>query len=246
MVNQLAADARKTRWQWLARGVSSHVTRIYCGSLARDKSVAICGYPRSGTSWVSAVLARYYFLPVPRHYHLPQLYPQVLHGHDLRLGGMHRVFYMARSPYQLFPSLFVKRYGITNPSDTDRARFARFLETELSSPHESPLSWVNHIAAAYEAFGSEAVMIYDPDPHAMATVLSRRIADVNGTCDHARLTRCIADHATSQSKPTTVTSGTARAFDWFNSETDALLQAELEDLHHLCPRLDLSRLKARL
>lgn len=239
MVTHPVRDARKGRLQWLARGLSSHVTRAYCGSLGRNHSVAVCGYPRSGTSWISAVLGGYYDLPVPRHYGWPQFCPQVLHGHDLRLGGMRRVFYMVRSPFQLFPSLFVKRYGITRPVSQDRARFADFLRTELFRPHEAPCPWADHIAQAVSLYGAEAILTYSTDPKVMTDQLAQRIEQIDGHCDLPRLAALITNRPSGRAAPTTSTPDAARSFNWFSTEANALIQDELQRLNTLSadPRL---------
>ncbi|MDA7963549.1 hypothetical protein [Ruegeria sp.] len=233
MVIRPVRDARKGRLQWLARGVSSHATRAYCASLGRGHSVAVCGYPRSGTSWISAVLAGYYDLPVPRHYGWPQFYPQVLHGHDLRLGGMQRVFYMVRSPFQLFPSLFVKRYGITCPTPQDRARFTDFLQAELNRPYEAPCPWADHIARAVSRYGAKAILTYTADPDAMTDELAQRIGRIDGHCDRPRLAALVANRPSGRRAPTTSTPDTARRFNWFSTEANSLIQTELQRLNML-------------
>lgn len=229
MVISVVPDARKGGLQWLRRGVSSHASRIYCRSLGRRKSVAICGYPRSGTTWISAILSDYYALPAPRHYGWPQFYPQILHGHDLRLGQIHRIFYMVRSPYDVFPSLYVKRYGVTIPGSSDRALFKAFLQKELSQPYEAPCVWADHVAAAARRFGPEALLTYSRNSAVIADRLSRRIERIDGRCDHNRLTEL----SKRTDIPTTLSSSAARRFNWFTTECHEMIQAELQRLNTL-------------
>ena len=233
----MVPEARKGRGRWLARGISSHATRVYCGSLGYRRSVAVCGYPRSGTSWISAVLGTYYGLPAPRHYGWPQFYPQVLHGHDLRLGHMRRVFYLIRSPYALFPSLYVKRHGISRPTPEDQTRFTSFLETELTRPHEAPSPWADHVAQAIERYGPDAMLIYTADPQAMARQLARRVRQLDGHCDKTRLSTLTAERPARL--PTTATSNEARRFNWFSVESYDLIQRELQRLGMRCAQPDL-------
>ncbi|MEX0317501.1 MAG: hypothetical protein AB3N21_06105 [Ruegeria sp.] len=218
--------------------MSSHATRIYSTTLARHRSVAVCGYPRSGTSWISEVLAAYYGLPVPRHYRWPQLYPQVLHTHDLRLGALFRVFYLVRPPRALFVSLFVKRYSLTDaalgPADALRDRFTAFLQAELARPHEAPSRWACHVAAAFDRFGAEAVLVYSRSADGMAKQLARRIKGLDGHCDRARL-RELMKAPPGTDAPTTITPPSARAFDWFDDRSEALIRTEQHRLHTICP-----------
>lgn len=228
---------RKGTLTWMARGVASHATRLYAISAGADKCVAVCGYPRSGTSWISAALSRYYDLPVPRHYQMPQFYPQVLHGHDLRLGKLRRIFYVLRTPYELFPSLFVKRFGISRPTAADRGHFGAFLKAELAHPHEAPCPWADHLATACRRYGAASVLFYTRDPLQMTDQLEPRIATFDGYCDRARLIESLNVPRVGASAPTTATSSPARRFDWFTPESHLLIEAEIARARIMCPTL---------
>lgn len=226
-------DARKGRMQWLARGMASHATRIYAGSVGRNATVAVCGFPRSGTSWISAVLAAYYDLPVPRHYVVPQFRPHVMHGHDLRLGRLGRVFYMVRSPFDLYPSLFVKRFGVSDPTGSSRDQFAAFLKAELAYPHEAPCPWPDHVARACRQFGPP--LVYTRDVHRMSDQLTSRIQRTDGSCDRERVLRLVSARPKGAGAPTTVTPQLARKFDWFTTDSRRLVEAQLDRLQELLP-----------
>jgi len=69
---------------WLFTAVSHYLSLFILRFYSKNKTVIfICGAPRSGTSWVSDVLAFYYNLPRPKHYLLPIMFESVIHTHAI-------------------------------------------------------------------------------------------------------------------------------------------------------------------
>jgi len=239
----IAKASRKWTITWFLRGMSSRATRLYVDTFAGKGSTVITGYPRSGTSWISEALAIYYGLPCHRHFLTPQLHAQVLHTHDLAIRHMKRVVYMVRDPGDVFISLFVKRFNVRNRWLSDntiplQGLFRDFIKKEVVAPHESPLRWADHVHQAYQRFGADAVLHYTPDSTMMTLALARRIAELDGCCDEARLKEAFSALAASDNKgraPTTTTSRSLKRFDWFDTDSAALLVAEFERLLWLCP-----------
>jgi hypothetical protein len=231
----LTIAAPKGSMIWLARGLSAHLSRLYVDSLGRSTSVAVCGYPRSGTSWVSEALAGYYGLPCYRHYIAPKLHPQVLHTHSLGIGGVSRLFYLVRHPREVYISLFVKRYSIPEPqsvaaTDSLRAQFADFLQTETLDPYEAPCRWSDHVAIAYKRFGADAVIPYTASGEEMLARLAQRITGLEGECDRVRLSPLVQCEADRANAPTTRTAGSLRELDWYDAQATALLDREMQRL----------------
>lgn len=56
----------------------------------------VCGYPRSGTTWFSELLADYLNLPRPRHYRLPLAFACVVHTHVSPSFPLDDCFYVIR------------------------------------------------------------------------------------------------------------------------------------------------------
>ena len=66
----------------------------------------VAGYPRSGTTWVSQMLADYLQVPFPQHYLLPILGSAVIHSHanpDVRVGN---AFYIVRDGRDVMVSYY--------------------------------------------------------------------------------------------------------------------------------------------
>jgi len=57
---------------------------------------SVCGYPRSGTTWSSELLADYLNLPRPRHYLLPLAFACVVHTHVPPNHRLDDCFYVVR------------------------------------------------------------------------------------------------------------------------------------------------------
>ncbi len=70
------------RIKWFFTALSHYLSLFILKYYSRKNQVIfICGAPRSGTSWVSDVIALYYNLPRPKHYLLPILFDSVIHTH---------------------------------------------------------------------------------------------------------------------------------------------------------------------
>lgn len=68
----------------------------------------VCGYPRSGTTWFSELLADYLNLPRPRHYILPLGFSCVVHTHVPASHRLSDCFYVLRDGRDCLVSAYFK------------------------------------------------------------------------------------------------------------------------------------------
>lgn len=156
----------------LTRVVSARATI----AIAAKRGVAsgqyvVCGYPKSGTSWVGSLLSSTLRLPVPSFYRVPVLRPAILHTHSLDVGRAPTVFVvrdlrdvlissyhfrahrlsLSRSPRFRFQ--MEQRYKFL-PKPFNSANFneniERFVELELESPRDCRTPWTTHVRRSME------------------------------------------------------------------------------------------------
>jgi hypothetical protein len=144
-----------------------------------------CGYPKSGTSWLSFLLADYLRLPRPRRYVLPVAMPSVIHAHWRYHKRLSRVVYLHRDGRDVMVSLYFfrmarldspevprfaaqmrKRYEAAFGSGFDPddigSHLARFIEMEMTHPRESRINWADHVTAWVGSAGpGVAVVSYE-------------------------------------------------------------------------------------
>ena len=122
----------------------------------------VCGFPRSGTTWFSEMLANYLNLPRPRHYVLPIGFASVIHTHVDSGSNLNDCFYVIRDGRDCLVSLYFyvlkklkdDRYAARNrfkrlfgpdfdPDDLDRY-LPRFIEDQFLRPLGSKEHWGQH------------------------------------------------------------------------------------------------------
>jgi len=89
------------------QGLSHHLT-ISIGKRYQSKFPMhfVCGFPRSGTTWFSEMLADYLNLPRPRHYILPIGFASVIHTHSEPNAGINDCFYVIRDGRDAITSMY--------------------------------------------------------------------------------------------------------------------------------------------
>lgn len=165
------------------RAVSHHITwRLGTRFPGAIPLVFVVGYPKSGTTWITHLVADYLQLPFPKNSLLPIGCPAVVHGHETVWPSYPRCVYTLRDGRDVMSSLYfhlarhlpdtknpavprrLRRYfpGIRDKHDS-RANLARFVEAQMTHPHASRLNWADHVMSFYEPAGGK--------PHANAVAL---------------------------------------------------------------------------
>ena len=96
------------RIKWFFTALSHYLSLFMLKFYSKNNQVIfICGAPRSGTSWVSDVIALYYNLPRPKHYLLPVLFDSVIHTHVILDPGKYKnVVYVQRNGLNAYLSWY--------------------------------------------------------------------------------------------------------------------------------------------
>lgn len=157
------------------------------------------------------------------------------------------IFYIVRSPYHSYVSLFAKRHGIIGPlavgdAVTLRRQFKVFLKQETERPYEAPCRWSDHVAQAILRFGPRAIKPYTSDPQQMIVSLASLLTILERKVDHDKLGQ-LASGGTNESEPTTRTSTAAQLFSLYGEETQVLVKGEIEHLRSMTPESGLLPLR---
>ncbi len=122
----------------------------------------VCGYPRSGTSWMSDMTASYLKLPRPIHYLFPISFPAVIHTHATSSLRLPNCFLILRDGRDVMVSLyyyacaraaegnpvFAKRFqrvfGRGFEPDRVVENLPRFIEDQLRRPVACRQNWADH------------------------------------------------------------------------------------------------------
>ena len=152
--------------------------------------VFVVAYPRSGTTWVTQLVADYLQLPFPKLSLLPVGFPAVVHGHDRVWKSYPRGIYVLRdgrdalvsiywrvSPRQRrAPSRFAKE---ANTGDS----IAAFVEWQLTArkPFSSPVNWDKHVRSFFEVKNPNVVLVrYEDLLRDGETTLAKAMAELTG------------------------------------------------------------------
>lgn len=165
MLSPLIARVQRSR---LLRG-SAHRGTMLLGARFPERfpMVFVLGFPKSGTTWASQLVADYLCLPFPRFALLPHTFASVVHGHEVPTPRHAPLAYVVRDGRDVAVSMFhfelaklrpdeprpVARqlrpvFPRTPPEPEEAPRyFPGFLEVFLDDPPSSRLPWHEHVRA---------------------------------------------------------------------------------------------------
>ena len=97
------------RLGWFIQGTAHHIT-MWIGARYGEKFPMhfVCGFPRSGTTWFSEMLADYLNLPRPRHYIFPLGFASIIHTHTQAKHKLNNCFYVVRDGRDTYVSAYFK------------------------------------------------------------------------------------------------------------------------------------------
>lgn len=109
--------------------------------------VFVVAFPRSGTTWVSQLVADYLELPFPRRSLLPVACKAVVHGHDRVWKSYRKGVYVGRDGRDAMASLYLRA-----PERMRRGGIAAFVERHVTArkPWASPCNWADHVRSYFE------------------------------------------------------------------------------------------------
>ena len=127
---------------WFSEAFSHYFSLFLLRYYSRNHDVFfICGPPRSGTSWISDVLALYHNLPRPKHYRLPILFESVIHTHVVLNPKVYKgVVFVVRDGRNAYLSLYrlIQKEILSNKKSIRRRKYLRaFLDvsSEINTSH---------------------------------------------------------------------------------------------------------------
>ena len=127
----------KSRADWFLKGSAHYFTLKIANKYAkRFPMYFVVGFPRSGTSWLSDLVADYYNLPRPKDYYLPIAFPSVLHTHWNPRRKMKNTFYIYRDGRDTYTSYYFyeKRYVKENPGSFYAQQFKKMWGDRMMDP----------------------------------------------------------------------------------------------------------------
>jgi hypothetical protein len=160
-VDQFSIEGRLQRYGTLI--ALSHRITLLLGKMCPRAIplVFVTGFPKSGTSWVSQLVADYLQLPLPRLSVLPLGCASVLHGHEPpspRLAGTVYVVRDGRDVMVSFYWAFLKRIkAVGSVSRRDRYLFPNgraedirdglphFIDALMKRPYATRFNWPDHV-----------------------------------------------------------------------------------------------------
>jgi hypothetical protein len=148
---------------WFLRA-ASHYTTLWIGAHFGKHFPMhfVCGYPRSGTTWFSELLADYLNLPRPRHSIFPIGFASVIHTHSESKSPLDDCFLVMRDGRDVMVSLYFYLLAQKDdPAFTGRNTFANlfgspmdpndlnrnlpiFLEYIFTHPIGTRTNWAEH------------------------------------------------------------------------------------------------------
>jgi hypothetical protein len=188
-------------WKIHMRTVSHHVTWFLGRRFPNTFPLTfVIGYPKSGTTWASQLVADYLQLPFPRNSLLPVGCAAVVHGHETVRRNDRNVVYLMRDGRdalvsQYFyharpiaegdhPTLTARQRrlypGLVNKADI-RANLAGFVARQMKKANSSNVNWGQHVRSYFEADNANVVLLrYEDLLEDGVQALSQAMAQLTG------------------------------------------------------------------
>ena len=198
------------RISWFFKGISHYLTIFILKFYQKNHQVIfVCGSPRSGTSWVSDVLAFYYNLPRPKHYVLPLVFESIIHTHSiLDPKKYNECFYVIRdgknsflSQYYILKKLIMSQKKFVGQdfyiklfkdvSDEKNTSHNVLLLMKEESKKRDNLFKKNKKIESYKANGENRIIIYEEAIDNPVEVFANAITENSGECDLNRLNQVL-------------------------------------------------------
>lgn len=200
-----------SRIKWFFTASSHYLTLFFLKFYSkRNQVIFVCGAPRSGTSWVSDVIAIYYNLPRPKHYLLPVLFDSVIHTHVILNSNKYsNVVYVRRNGLDAYLSWYRSiRSRILSDEyfvgiETFRGIFQDVSDSNNTSNNVKKLIEYDNTRREgiakkldkisrftqdeFEGYVDYEVAVLDPH-----SVFNKVITKISGQCDNARLSRVLS------------------------------------------------------
>ena len=202
----------------IAEKLSSHSTRAI-GVLLGDRSpfYYVSEYPKSGGTWLAAMISDYLQLPFPQHSVLPLTFSCVVQNHWRFHPRLTRSFYLYRDGRDVVVSLYYDRLRLARHSNSPAREYVartyekllgpkydpediarhlpRFIEFEFNNPGRgASLNWRDHIEdwVRPERKGTMAYLSYERLKQDCVGTLSEAIESLTQTpIDTVRLQRTV-------------------------------------------------------
>lgn len=209
----------QSRVVWLARGLSHRMT-LMIGSRygAFFPMYFVGGYPRSGTSWVSEIIADYLGVPRPTEYLLPLAFSCVVHTHAEANWPIRPCVYVVRDGRDCMVSAYFrmakrlqtgqgvlaghyKRLFGNHPDLRDvKQHFPVFVEDMLRAPKGTKSNWGNHVSRWIESADKDSqvsLVSYEKLLENGKDYLGECLQELFGEVSHARLQEAFDRHSSS-------------------------------------------------
>ena len=124
------------RISWFLQG-TAHYTTMWIGARYGERFPMhfVCGYPRSGTTWFSELLADYLNLPRPRHYIFPIGFAAIIHTHVEPQHRLNDCFYVVRDGRDSIVSHYFKltKTLVEDPDFIYRDRYLKLFGSDFDA-----------------------------------------------------------------------------------------------------------------
>ncbi|MEM8836069.1 MAG: sulfotransferase domain-containing protein [Planctomycetota bacterium] len=193
----------------------------------------VIGYPKSGTTWVTQLVADYLMLPYPQHLLLPATFPAVIHGHEsLTSSLIGRCIYTVRDPRDAVMSYYwrsTKQLKINktkgrlrayqrglraNPDNLEdhAANIPAFVERYLENTSGTRHTWRGHVQTYLRERERVPLVTYERLLESPVEEMSQAIEALTGeTTDRERMGWAVAKYSFANRKKV-ITPGYDKSF----------------------------------